>query len=117
MGGAFADVPDEATAFSGSRRNLWAVNIAAVAEDAGMLAVDRDWVQRFWAALQPYAPGAGSYVNFIADEDEARVRASYGEAKYARLVAIKAQWDPDNVFHHNANIRPTPAAQTAATLA
>lgn len=71
-----------------------------------MLAVDRDWVHRFWAALQPYAQGVGSYVNFIADEDEARVRASYGEAKYARLAAIKAQWDPDNVFHHNANIRP-----------
>jgi len=110
-------VPDEATAFSGSRRSLWALNIAAIAEDAGMLAVDRDWVQRFWTALQPYARGVGSYVNFIADDDEARVRSSYGEAKYARLAAIKAQWDPDNVFHHNANIRPTPAAQTAATLA
>ena len=117
MGGAFADVPDEATAFSGSRRSLWALNIAAIAEDAGMLAVDRDWVQRFWTALQPWAQGAGSYVNFIADDDGARVRASYGEAKYARLAAIKAQWDPDNVFHHNANIRPTPAAQAAATLA
>ena len=51
---------------------------------------------------------SGSYVNFIADQDEERVRASYGE-KYDRLAAIKAIWDPDNVFHHNANIRPAVA--------
>jgi hypothetical protein len=49
-------------------------------------------------------------VNFEADADEGRVRASYGDAKYGRLSALKAVWDPDNVFHHNANIRPAAAA-------
>ena len=113
LGGAYADMPDDATAFGGLRRHHWALNIAALAEDAGMLAVDRDWARRFWDALRPLAPGPGGYINFIADQDEDRVRASYGAEKYARLAAIKRQWDPDNLFHHNANIRPTPAAQAA----
>ena len=113
LGGAYADVPDDATAFGGLRRHHWALNIAAISEDAGMLAVDRDWTRRFWDALRPHASGSGGYVNFIADDDEERVREAYGAEKYARLSAIKARWDPDNLFCHNANIGPTPAAQKA----
>ena len=56
-------------------------------------------------ARLPYASGSGSCVNFIADSgDQDRVRASYGPQKYERLAAVKAEWDPDNVFHLNANI-------------
>jgi FAD/FMN-containing dehydrogenase len=107
LGGAFHDVGDADTAFGGSRAAKWCINIAAAAPEPDLLAADRAWVRAFWDALQPYASGSGSYVNFIADPgDEERVRASYGEAKYDRLARIKAQYDPDNVFHKNANIKP-----------
>lgn len=107
MGGAYHEVADEATAFGGSRASKWLVNIAAIAPEPDLLATDRAWVRSFWEALQPYASGSGGYVNFMADTgDEERVRASYGAAKYDRLARIKAQYDPDNIFHKNANIKP-----------
>lgn len=105
MGGAFAEVAEEATAFGGRRDHKWVFNISGAAPDAAGLEPDRAWVRRFWAAMRPHAGDSGSYVNFIADADEERVQASYGE-KYARLAALKAVWDPDNVFNHNANIKP-----------
>jgi len=108
LGGAYTRMPEDQTAFGGSRQTQWAFNITALTTDPQVLDRDRTWVRDFWAALRPHANSSGSYVNFIADQDEERVRASYGE-KYDRLAAIKAIWDPDNVFHHNANIRPAVA--------
>jgi hypothetical protein len=99
---------DDACAFGGSRRSRWIYNIAAVSPDPAMLPADRAWVRGYWEALRPHASGTGGYVNFLAEEDDARVRATYGD-KYDRLAAIKAVWDPDNVLHHNANIKPSTA--------
>jgi FAD/FMN-containing dehydrogenase len=73
-----------------------------------MLDAEREWVRSFWQALRPYASSAGSYVNFMSEYEEDRVRAAYGPAKYERLARIKREYDPDNVFHLNANVKPAP---------
>jgi FAD/FMN-containing dehydrogenase len=72
-------------------------------EDA--LTGERDWARSFKEALSPHAVGAGSYLNAEADVGQERVRASYGH-KLDRLARVKATYDPDNVFHRTANIRP-----------
>jgi FAD/FMN-containing dehydrogenase len=103
-GGAIADVPDEATAFS--QRDAMFEFVAAArwtdpAEDEARIAAAR----RYGAALEPFA--AGAYVNAMSDEGDAGVARAYRPAKLARLTALKDAWDPGNVFHLNQNIRPS----------
>ena len=62
--------------------------------------------------MQPFSFG-GVYVNFLGQEGHERVRAAYGEEKYARLVALKRKYDPTNFFHLNQNIRPQRDAASA----
>ena len=103
--GAVSRVAEGATAF-GNRRATHAITLDGVwrpGEDFG----DRDtaWTREFFAALGPF--GEGVYVNFLGgDEGPARVREAYGDSIYDRLAGVKAAYDPDNVFHHNQNIRP-----------
>ncbi len=110
LNGKYLAADESATAFGGARGSpVCAFNICAHAPPGApreLYEDDRAWVRSFWDAMRPYASGAGSYVNFIADAEEDRVKASYGAGKYARLARIKRGWDPDNVFHRNANIRP-----------
>ncbi|MBB4932246.1 FAD/FMN-containing dehydrogenase [Lipingzhangella halophila] len=106
LGGAVSDTADADTAFGGSRAARFALAISAIAPIQEMLDVDREWARSFWSALQPYSSGAGSYVNFMSEYEDDRVRAAYGEEKYTRLARVKAEYDPDNVFHLNANIKP-----------
>jgi FAD/FMN-containing dehydrogenase len=106
LGGVFHDVDDADSAFGGSRSTKWVFNITALAPTPELLDADREWVRAYWDALRPYASGSGSYINFLADADDDRVRTSYGTTKYERLSRIKAAYDPDNVFHLNANIKP-----------
>jgi hypothetical protein len=105
LNGAYRRVGDDETAFGGSRAARFACNIAAICPTPDLMEADRAWVRSFWEALRPHASGAGSYVNFMSEYDEDRVRASYGAAKYERLARIKAEYDPGNVFHLNANIK------------
>jgi FAD/FMN-containing dehydrogenase len=104
--GAYHDIPESSSAFSGSRQTRYVINITAVCETQEEFVADREWVRNYWAALSPHAGGLGSYVNFMSEFDEDRVRSAYGAEKYARLSALKRRLDPDNSFHLNANIRP-----------
>jgi FAD/FMN-containing dehydrogenase len=106
LGGAYSRAAEEATAFGGSRSHTYIVNIAAAAPTPELYETEREWVRTFWSALAPHAVGVGSYVNFMTEPEQDRVRAAYGPQKYERLAEIKAQYDPENVFHLNANILP-----------
>jgi FAD/FMN-containing dehydrogenase len=105
LGGAFGDVPDEATAFGGSRSAKYAAVIDAIVPDPQMFDAERQWARSTWDAVLPFAAGIGTYVNMMTEYDEDRVRASYG-AKYERLALIKTVYDPHNVLRANANIKP-----------
>ena len=102
--GAVSRVAEGATAF-GNRQASHAITLDGVwrpGEDFG----DRDtaWAKGFFAALGRFREGV--YVNFLGgDEDPDRIREAYGDSVYDRLVDVKTTYDPDNVFHHNQNIR------------
>jgi FAD/FMN-containing dehydrogenase len=66
---------------------------------------EREWVRSMWNDLKPYMMGTGSYVNALEGQETDRVRETYG-VKYERLTAIKAKYDPQNLFHRNVNIKP-----------
>lgn len=104
--GKYCDVREADTAFGGSRSAGFVFNIQAAALVPELHEADRVWVRKFWDAMRPHASGSGSYVNFMSESEEGRVKVSYGAEKYARLARIKAEWDPDNIFHLNANIKP-----------
>ena len=55
--------------------------------------------------MKPYTHG--TYVNYLGEEGQDRVRAAYGDAVYNRLVAVKNRYDPKNLFRVNQNIQPT----------
>lgn len=112
LDGAFCDVADDATAFGGARRPQWVLSVVGMDFDPDVFAAERAWARDLWEALRVHAPGDAGYVNFSTELDADRVRTTYGEAKYARLAALKAQWDPQNVFANNANIRPAAAVPT-----
>lgn len=80
------------------------VNVHARWEDASDDDACVSWARAFYQASAPFASG-GAYVNFMTGDEAARVPAAYGE-NYARLVALKRRFDPDNVFRTNHNIAP-----------
>jgi FAD/FMN-containing dehydrogenase len=107
MGEAIADVPDDATAFGGSRSLRYVVAVECKAGDEESFVQGRRWVRDTWDALRPAAAHDGGYVNLNAEFEGDSLRNTYGTAKFDRLRRIKTQYDPTNVFRHNANIPPT----------
>jgi len=107
LDGAYSQVSDGETAFSGGRSPRYETFIIALAPESQLLSLDRGWVRELWEALRPHAIASGDgYLNGTADYSGDRVRGSYGPAKYDRLARIKAEYDPGNAFHINANIAP-----------
>jgi FAD/FMN-containing dehydrogenase len=78
--------------------------IAGVDPDPANAGALKRWAVDYWDAIHPYSAG-GAYINFMMDEGQDRIRATYGP-NYQRLTEVKAQYDPANVFHINQNIRP-----------
>ena len=105
LGGAFARVPAEATAFAHRDKSYMLTIIndwdGPGAEDG---APHRAWVDEFWARVRPF--GSGVYVNFLEAAEEARIREAYPGDTYARLAEVKRRYDPENFFRINQNVRP-----------
>ena len=104
LGGAMARVPVEATAYAHRGRRIMAA-VGAVYERAEEADVHETWVSEFAADLRQGDPGV--YVNFLGDEGEGRIREAYPGSTWERLAAIKASYDPTNLFRLNQNIKPT----------
>ena len=111
LGGALARVPADATAFAHRDRRIMATVVAMYdrPEDRG---VHEAWAAALADSLRDGEDGA--YAGFLGDEGAARVRAAYPGAHWDRLGAIKAAYDPDNVFRLNQNIPPAGAAEQLA---
>ena len=101
--GAVHDVRESDTPFS-YRDAQWAEVIVGVDPDPANAALIRNWTVDYWEATHPFAE-AGAYVNFMMDEGQERVKATY-RGNYERLTQVKATYDPQNVFHINQNIQP-----------
>ena len=103
LGGAMARVPVAETAFA-HRESRIMVNLAAFYNGSEDQARQAAWVADFAAALNQ--GDSGVYVNFLGDEGAARVRDAYPGSTWDRLAAIKARYDPTNLFRRNHNIAP-----------
>lgn len=103
IAGAANRVPAEAMAY-GHRDAKFVLNVHGRWDDAAHDESCIAWAREFFKASAPYA-SAGAYVNFMTEEEGDRIKAAYG-LNYDRLVQIKKQYDPENIFHLNQNIKP-----------
>ena len=105
MGGAVAAPGDKATAFA-ERSMPYVLNAVAAWRDPDAAAAHIAWARDVIAAASEASTGR-AYVNFLSDAGAAR--SAYGEETYSRLVALKTEYDPHNLFARNQNIEPYPA--------
>jgi FAD/FMN-containing dehydrogenase len=104
INGACSRVRPDATAFA-YRDAQFATVIAGMWPDPADNANNVKWVKDYYAAIQPHS-APGGYVNFMAGDDQGRIRDNY-KGNYERLVSIKKKYDPGNLFHMNQNVRPS----------
>jgi FAD/FMN-containing dehydrogenase len=110
INGAASRVGKTETAWSYRDAN-WAQVMVGVDPDPANKEKITKWSKDYFDALHPYSAG-GAYVNFMMDEGEDRVKATYG-GNYQRLAEIKAKYDPTNLFRVNQNIKPSGAKRAA----
>lgn len=103
INGAVHDVDRRDTAFS-FRDVTFSRVIVGVDPDPANAGRISQWARDYWEALHPHSAGGG-YVNFMMEEGQDRIRATYRD-NYERLAAVKKRYDPDNLFHVNQNIQP-----------
>ena len=103
LGGAMARVPADATAFAHRERRIMG-NVAAMYQDPDERAQHQAWVDELASELS--GGDQAAYAGFLGDEGEARARAAYPGATWERLAAIKAAYDPENLFRQNQNVPP-----------
>ncbi|MBX6763902.1 MAG: FAD-binding oxidoreductase [Rubrobacteraceae bacterium] len=103
INGAVHRVGEDDTAWS-YRDVTWSMVIAGVDPDPANGERVRAWAREYWEALHPYSAG-GAYVNFMMEEGQERVRATY-RGNYERLAEVKRRYDPANLFRVNQNIKP-----------
>jgi FAD/FMN-containing dehydrogenase len=106
LGGKFSRIAPEASAF-GDRSGVAVYNLECFWLDAMDDKANIEWARAAFRDLEQFSTGT-AYVNFLSDEGDERVRASY-TASYTRLSQIKARMDPDNFFRINHNIPPASA--------
>jgi FAD/FMN-containing dehydrogenase len=102
--GGQASVPAPTATAYANRSALWAMNVHTRWEDAGDDNLCIGWAREFFKMAAPYAAGS-VYINFLTADETERIADAYGP-NYARLEAIKAKYDPQNLFRSNQNIRP-----------
>jgi hypothetical protein len=86
------------------RDATWSMVIAGIDPDPNKAGAVTQWTKAYWDAVHPFDLD-GAYPNFMMDEGEARLSASYGD-NFARLTTVKRNYDPANLFRVNQNIRP-----------
>jgi FAD/FMN-containing dehydrogenase len=86
----------------------WSQVIVGVDPDPANREKIIEWARDYWNALHSFGAGGG-YINFMMEEGDASIRATYRE-NYDRLAAAKRKYDPENFFNVNQNIRPAAAA-------
>jgi FAD binding domain/Berberine and berberine like len=101
--GAAGRVKSNATAWA-FRDAKWSSVIVGVDPSPANRDTITTWARNYWTALHPHSAG-GAYVNFMMDEGEDRVKATYGK-NFGRLQKLKKKYDPKNLFRSNQNIRP-----------
>jgi len=104
IGGAVARVGADETAF-GSRDAEYNLLVLGMGDDPAIDGNLKTWARSAWEAAQPFATG-GVYVNYMDGDESERIADAYGAEHYARLVALKKRYDPENLFRLNQNIAP-----------